>query len=550
MKKFFFDYDKEQHHFSDYRLHIILLLTCLFFLVLFLRLFFLSSSSSLSQKREERFLVEQGLPAWRYDIVDRHQQPLALSYRAFHIGMNPQHFHQLDSRQQALLRDLLELSEEEVEEYAQKTSFSYFRKHYELSASALASLSSISFIQIEPLLKRFYPLQEATAPLLGFTDDTGRGLEGLELVFNEYLAQKQQDEQFWRSPRGEKKYLSAPDFSSKTSLELSIDSRIQQILYEELKRTFSEFDMDSLSAVVLDPQDFSALAIASYPSINPQKRPAYSQAYRLLAAEHAFEPGSVIKPLTLAFLAEKDQRVYAEIVKTSPGYFSLNEETIRDVRDFGTLSFEDILRVSSNVGVAKLVLKYSQGSLLDFWKNLALINGSQIEFYPESFGDIPPFIQQGSFSEALLGYGYGMKMNLLQLAQLYGVIAGDGTIAPLTCLAQRIGRSERQRVFQEETVAKMRHYLKAPVQKQGTARRAHCKDISIAGKTGTVRKLNDSGQYDKIYNSYFVSFFPADNPKYVIALYAENPRGKYYGGLICAPMVKRMAKPLMCLPEY
>ena len=547
MKNIFYDYEKEQHHFSIKRLSVLFFIAFLLFLILVMRLFYMTHISAIGEKKQKRFLHQSATTSWRSDILDSRGQPLALSYFSYDIGIHPQMLSILPDSSKEKLKEVLDIDSQFLESFTQKKKFSYLVKSKVISAKDLKILKEVPHLTIDKYVRRYYPLGEIAAPLLGFIDNRGQGIEGLEYVFNDYLLKNKDFGSYWSSPRGEKKFIGASSLHKFESLELSIDSRIQTLLFKELEETYNNFDMHAISAVVLNPEDFSLKAIVSYPSFDPHHRPAYSDIYRLKPAGDIFEPGSVIKPLTLACLLDKEPHIVSEKISTAPGYFDIDNNKIRDIRNYGLLSLEDILKVSSNVGISKLVLKYSDGQLLNFWQQFSLMQGSQVEFRPETTGDLAGYIPEGSFSEAILGFGYGLKINLIQLAQLYGVIAGDGYFRPVTLLADPHSQREGIKVISDHTRNLLRQYLKAPVS-EGTARRAFLSDLDIAGKTGTARRTNENGEYEKVYNSFFVGFFPADNPKYVIAIYADDPKVQYYGGVVCAPIVKKLAHQLMQLP--
>lgn len=548
MKQLFFDINKQQHHFSLGRMSALFIIAIILFVVLAIRLFWLTHVSNLKDKRDTRFIQTESDHRWRHNIVDRHNQPLALAYYVYHIGLAPGKLASYTHDQKKQLESLLEINEQELEQFSQKKKFGYLRKSLTLSFEKLAQLRKLPHLTVDKQLRRYYPLGECTSPLIGFINHQGHGSEGLEYVFDKALVLEQNLALTWSSPRGQKKLLSTPSLASEHSLRLSIDSRLQSLLYTKVKEIFSRYSMHSLSAVILSPLDFSLQAVVSYPSYDPHQRPAYDHNYRLKAISDIFEPGSVIKPLTMAFLLEENPQLVHETVKTDPGYFYLDNHRIRDLGNNGTLTLEDILVHSSNVGISKLVLENASGKLCDFWSQFSLMQGSQIEFRPEGHGDLPKYILPGSFSEATMSFGYGFKMNLIQLAQLYAVIAGDGTFKPVTLLAGDKSHREDKQIFSEQTVLKMRQILQAPVAR-GTAKRAFCEDVAVAGKTGTARRLDKDGQYEQVYNSFFAGFFPADNPRYVIAVYADDPKEQYYGGVICAPLVGEIAKSLMQLPE-
>lgn len=547
MKNIFYDYEKEQHHFSTKRLSVLFFIAALLFFILVTRLFFITNISEIREKREKRFLRQGTVTSWRSDILDSRGQPLALSYYVYDIGMHPTKLSNLSELDKSKVKQILAIDSVSLKNFIKKKQFSYLVKSKVLTSEELKVLRSIPNMTLDKHIKRYYPLGEITAPLLGFVNHQGEGIEGLEGVFNRYLKRNNDSGEYWSSPAGDKKFISTSPVSQDNSLKLSIDNRIQTLLFRELEKTYKQFNMHAISAVIMSPKDFSLKAVASYPSYDPHHRPSYSDIYRLKPAGDIFEPGSVIKPLTLACLLDKEPSIASLEVQTEPGFFYVDNNKIRDIRNYGALSLEDILKVSSNVGIAKLVLEYSNGDLFNFWQSLSLMQGSQVEFRPETAGDLTSYIPQGSFSEAILGFGYGLKMNLIQLAQLYGIIAGDGSYRPVTLLADPHADREGVKVVSERTKNLLRQYLKAPVE-HGTARRAFLSDLAIAGKTGTARRTNESGEYEKIYNSFFVGFFPAEEPEYVIAIYADDPKEQYYGGIVCAPIVKNIAHQLMQLP--
>ena len=546
MRKFLFDIDRQQHHFSLERLSLILLGAFIVFLILCTRLYYVTHHLDLSDKKDDRFVHKKKENFWREDILDTKHQPLALSHYCYDIGFNPKKLPSISVSEEKKILEVLKISQEQWAEFLKKERFSYVKKNSILTKEQLQFLKSISWVQLEKKIQRTYPLGPASAHLLGFISPKGVGLEGLEYVFDQSLKQNAFNETYWSSPKGQKKYLTSYDKAQGVPLVLSIDSRMQSLIYEACRKNVMKFPMESFSAVLMDIETFSLRALVTYPSYDPAHRPAYDSRYRMKALADTFEPGSVIKPVTMAFLLEKNPSIVNQSIETSPGYYSVDRELVQDIRNYGKLNLEGILIHSSNVGISKLVLNNFPGELLSFWKVFDLIQGSQVEFRPEGHGLLPNYIHPGSFSEATLSFGYGLKMNLVQLAQIYATMIGDGNFQAVTLLDRQVNR-EKISIFSQSTVEKMRELLKAPVEK-GTAKRAFSEQVSIGGKTGTVRRLSDQGVYEKVYNSYFVGFFPADNPKYVLALYADNPQKQYYGGLVCAPVAQQVVPKIMNLP--
>jgi cell division protein FtsI (penicillin-binding protein 3) len=283
------------------------------------------------------------------------------------------------------------------------------------------------------------------------------------------------------------------------------------------------------------------LAMANHPSYNPNKRTGQKPAARRnRAATDLFEPGSTIKPLTVAAALQNDLVTPDTIIDTSPGYIRVDGKTIRDHRDYGRLQVSDVLTKSSNVGVTRLALRMGEHRLPRFFSRFGLGEETQLRFPGESQGVLPWRTQWRDIEQATLSYGYGLSMTVLQLARAYAVFANEGKRVPLT-LRKRPTRPEGQQVLDPGVARQVLTMLRSVVSREGTARRAQVAGYEVAGKTGTVHKVTSNGYADDRYIAVFAGMAPAADPRYVTAVVVDDPRGEdYYGGLVAAPAFSRI----------
>ncbi|HZQ61331.1 MAG TPA: penicillin-binding protein 2, partial [Casimicrobiaceae bacterium] len=321
------------------------------------------------------------------------------------------------------------------------------------------------------------------------------------------------------------------------NLQLSIDSRIQYLAFRELKDAVLENEARGGSIVALDVTTGEVLALANYPTYNPNNRDTYDTARaRNRAIVDLFEPGSTLKPFTAAAAIEAGMVGPDSLIDTAPGRLTIGHRTIHDSHPEGMLTVSQVLQKSSNVGAAKLALAMPPRNLWRILVASGFGSSPRTGFPGEAFGRLPDYRTWKPIEQATVSYGHGISVSLLQVARAYSVFATDGELKPLTFL-KRETPVEGARVISPKTARMVRAMLETVTQPGGTALQARVTGYRVAGKTGTAHKLMGATYARDSYISSFVGFAPASAPRIVIAVMIDQPgAGRYYGGEVAAPV--------------
>ena len=504
----------------------------------------------LQSEGADRYLDRVSQVARRGIVTDRRGEVLALSTPVDSIAADPRVL-TADTPHLGLLAEALDLPLRELQgrldRYAQRR-FMYLKKRLPPGRAEyvlkVADAAGIDGVHIERQHWRYYPEGEVFAHLLGFTGVEDEGQEGLEKAYDRELRGENgqklvlrdgrrrvvEDVENIRSPRDGR------------NLALSLDARLQYFAYRELKAAVHRHRAIAGSAVLLDARTGEVLAMVNQPGYNPNgNRSNKDGRLRNRAVTDVFEPGSTMKPFVVAAALQQGVVEAAAVVDTSPGRLRVANFTVSDHKDLGLIDLATLLSRSSNVGAAKLALALDKA---DYWEILDAFGfgHSAMTGYPaESSGYLPHYRDWVPVDQATLSYGYGVSASALQLAGAYAVLANDGVKLPLSLLKQeRVPPGER--VLDAGVANAVRHMLEGVTGPEGTAPEARVPGYRVAGKTGTVKKLGPNGEYsDDRYRALFVGMAPVSNPRFVMAVIVDEPRGKhYYGGLVAAPVVSNV----------
>jgi cell division protein FtsI (penicillin-binding protein 3) len=379
--------------------------------------------------------------------------------------------------------------------------------------------------------------------IVGFTDIDDQGQEGIELAYDEWLSGNPGAKRVIKDGKGrvveQVENIRSP--SPGKDLKLSIDRRLQFIAYRELKAAVSKHKARSGSAVILDSRSGEILAMVNSPSYNPNAvRGRRSSSLRNRAVTDVFEPGSTIKPFTVAAAMEQGRFKPHTPIDVSPGQMKVGRYLVRDNRNYGRIDVATVLRKSSNVGASKIALSMQPETLWKLFSNLGFGESPYSQFPGESSGRLPHFSDWSSFEQATLSFGYGLSVTPLQLARAYGVLANDGVRMPVSLL--KLDQPEKGvRVLRKSTARAVVKMLEAVVTSEGTAPLAAVPGYRVAGKTGTAKKSVAGGYAEDKYLSLFVGLAPASDPRLVMAVFIDEPKGKeYYGGLVAGPVFSKV----------
>jgi len=498
----------------------------------------------LRKQGDVRTIRVESIDAHRGVVTDRYDEPLAVSTPVQTIWANPSEANPSEARLTNLAR-LLDINEaslrQRLEEYSGR-EFIYLRRKVQPDLARMVLELEIDGIYTRQEYRRYYPAGEVTAHVVGFTDIDERGQEGIELAYNQWLSGETGRKRVLKDNRGRviKDLTLIRDASPGQNLALSIDLRLQYLAYRELKAVVAAHNARGGTLVMLDVDTGEVLAMVNQGSYNPNDRSQLAaENLRNKAITDLFEPGSTMKPITMAAALESGSYSVNSTIDTNPGFRRFGRFTIRDHRNYGVMDMTEIIVKSSNVGISRIATDLGGDVIRDLYARLGLGQPTGIGFPGEAVGVLPSPPKWRPVEEATLSYGYGMSVNALQLAQAYMVIANGGVRYPLSLVRQN-KKPEGQRVLSEQVTLQVRNMLREAVSR-GTGKRAQPGFYSAGGKTGTVHLVGAQGYEDSQYKAIFAGMAPIDNPRLVTVVAVDAPQsGEYYGGEVAAPVFSRV----------
>jgi cell division protein FtsI (penicillin-binding protein 3) len=495
----------------------------------------------LNKQADSRHLRTEIITAHRGTITDRNGEPLAISTPVDSVWANPKELALAEDKMPQLAR-ALELDEQSLIRqitFSMNKDFVYLRRHLSPDQADKVMALKLPGVNVQREYRRYYPAGEVVGHLVGFTDIDDKGLEGLELEFNHWLAGESGAKRVLKDRLGrsvENVESIRPPHHGK-DLRTSIDLRIQYVAYRALKAAIQVNNAESGSIVVLDTHTGEVLAMANQPTYNPNDRSQMQpERYRNRAITDIFEPGSSIKPLIVTAALESGRYRPSSIIDTGPGYVKVGAKTIEDTHNLGRISLTTILARSSNVGATKLAMSLQPDQL---WKTMTEFGIGSLTasgFPGESAGTLTHYNHWQPISQATLAYGYGLSVTPLQLAQAYAMLGSNGVLHPVSLVAlEQPGEGEQ--MVTKESAAAVRRMLEEVIRPGGTGTGAAVAGYRIAGKTGTSWKFAAGGYSKDKYISIFAGLAPASDPRLAAVIVIDEPSGgKYYGGDVAAPV--------------
>ncbi|MCL2523472.1 MAG: penicillin-binding protein 2 [Betaproteobacteria bacterium] len=522
----------------------LLLMAALFALII--RAFYLQviQNDFLQEKGDSRYRRDIEVSASRGRIVDRHGDMLAVSTPMQSIWAIPADARTMTATQKQQLAGMLEMTARELDgRIAADKNFVYLRRQVSPESGERIAALKLPGIHQEKEYRRFYPAGDMTAHIVGFTGVDDKGLEGVELAFQQSLLGRPGNRTVIRDRRGnivEDVGAMRPPQDGK-DIRLALDSKIQYLAYSQLKATVDAHRAKAGGAVVIDARSGEILALANWPAYNPNNRQNLSGApLRNRAITDAFEPGSVLKPFIAALALEQGKLTINTPIHTEPGRMTLNGATITDPYPHGVLTVAGVIQKSSNIGSAKIALGFSPREMWELYDKLGFGQTPSLGFPGEIGGRLRPWKSWRPIEQATMSYGHGISVSLIQLARAYTVFANDGEVMPLSLLQVDEMPVRGERVFSPQTVRETRLMLEMVVQPGGTAPRARVAGYRVGGKSGTAYKIED-GAYARKYVASFVGVAPISDPRLVIAVMIDEPSLGHYGGDVAGPAFSRIA---------
>ena len=495
----------------------------------------------LRNQGDARHIRKLPIAAHRGMILDRNGEPLAISTPVHSVWVNPQDVSK-EKRVLAPLTQLLDLDLNRIHKKIvanERREFLYLKRRIAPSLAKQVKELNITGVSLQREYKRYYPTGEVAAHIVGFTNVDDIGQEGLELTHEASLHGEPGLKRMIRDSRG--RFVeggeSLREAKPGQNINLSIDLRIQHLTHQALKATVKKFNAKAGTAVVLDVRTGEVLAMANQPSFNPNNRRGLRVTdFRNRAVTDLFEPGSTVKPFTVATGLKSGLFTLDTIINTHPGQFRVSGHTIKDFKDYGQINVATLIQKSSNIGASKIALALPPEKLWQGFSAFGLGEPTGAYFPGEAVGHLPDQQSWRKLDRATLAYGYGLATTALQMARAYMVIANGGILRPVSMMKIDSATNGR-RVYSSDLMQEVLLMMEKVVATGGTGRRAAVNNYRVAGKTGTVKKAGRGGYADKRYLSLFAGVIPASNPRLAMVVMVDDPKGKeYYGGLVAAPV--------------
>jgi cell division protein FtsI (penicillin-binding protein 3) len=497
------------------------------------------STEFLQKQGASRYARTLELPATRGKITDRNGQVLASSMPVKAIWAIPEDVSEAPPEKVRELARLLDMSERDLRKKLDSDrSFVYLKRQVEQETADKIAKLGIPGIEARKEYKRYYPEGEVMAHIVGFTNVEDAGQEGMELAYQKNLAGITGSRRVIKDRLGrivEDIGSVRPPHDGK-DLTLSIDRKIQYIAFSHLKEAVDKHKAKAAGIVVLDVQTGEVLALANLPTYNPNDRSVLTGAQlRNRVLTDTFEPGSIMKPFTIALALENGIVTPNTVIQTSPGQMTIGTATIHDSHAHGPLTVTQVLEKSSNIGTTKIALQMQPQQMWEMFTSVGFGQQPKLGFPGAVAGRVRPYKSWRPIEQATMSYGHGISTSLIQMAHSYMIFARDGEMIPLTfqkSTDQPIGH----RVVSEKTARQVRDMLEMATGPTGTAPKAQVPGYRVAGKTGTAYKLV-GGRYASKYVASFVGFAPVSNPRIIVAVMVDEPsNGMHFGGDVAAPV--------------
>lgn len=546
-----------KHPSTNYRSFIVGFLFSLAMLVFGGRLFYLHviNSAFLQQYGDQRSTVSVAEQAERGVLYDRNHNLIAMSTLVYSLGGDPAILLNSENTIEKIATEL-SMQPNHLFDYLQQhqnKQYVYLQRNVTPQQAIKIKQWNLPGIIVRDASRRFYPLSEIFSSITGFTNIDGKGQEGLERSFDQSLRGSSGKKIILRDRFGRQiqEVRSVRTSEDGSDFSLSIDMRLQYLAYRELVKTVAEHSATGGVVVIMQPKTGEILAMVSLPTFNPNNRATLGERYfRNRAAIDVFEPGSVLKPF-VAVTALEQGYTSSSLVKTAPGHYFVSGKLISDSNNLGEITLSQIVQLSSNVGISKVALSLSAQ---DLWSNLDKFGfgrSTNSAFPWEAHGTLHSYDLWTPLDQATMSFGYGVSVTALQLARAYSALANEGILPSVSFLKKQPNSNQHDgiRVISPHIASQVVSMLEKVISPQGTGYRARISGYRVAGKTGTVRKIESTGYAQDRYLSLFVGIAPVHDPALVMVTIIDDPKkGHFYGGQIAAPLFAKVSsKALMLL---
>lgn len=514
---------------------------------------------SLTKRADLQYGTVKTLRPQRGLIWDRRMRKMAVNIDVDSLYAVPSQIEDIEYLS-LRLSPIIKVSSEDLRERLfrkrQKDFIWLMRRLDEETSHRVRKLKKILRLEAIGLLtesKRFYPKGQTASHIIGYTNIDNEGIEGIELKYDEYLRGKRKKVFNNRDARGRSLSKGIEEATAGNNILLTIDETIQYIVEREIEKAMQEWKARAATAIMMNPMSGEILAMANCPTYDPNlpgRSPGYKRRNR--AITDIYEPGSTFKSILAAAALEEGIVEVDEEFDVSKGYIVVGGKAIRDIHRHETLTFKDVIQRSSNVGAVQVGLRLGEEKYYKYMRRFGFGEKTGIDLPGEVRGILRSPGDWSGTSLAALSIGQEIGVTPLQILRAYSAIANGGLlmrpyivseiISPEGEVIKRFSPKVVRRVISHETAESLKEILKTVVEEGGTGHRAYIKGNLVAGKTGTAQMVDpETGSYSKDkYVSSFVGFVPADNPRIALIVVVYEPEGTRYGGVVAAPVFKRI----------
>jgi len=513
-------------------------------------------SQWLSQAASDQYEKSLTISGKRGNIYDRNQREMAVSIDVASIAAYPARIKNIEDTAEKLA-EILKLDSRKIrQKLTLDKSFVWIKRKTTARESQMVKESKLSGIDFVPEFNRFYPNRTLAAQALGFTGLDGKGLEGIEFYYNQQLQGAEGKITIFEDALGNGFKSESRQLASNSghNLILTIDGNIQYITESALIEAVNQYSASSAMAIVMQPRTGAILAIAHFPTLNPNSYRTFDRSlWRNRTITDPFEPGSTMKIFSAAAALESGNIKYNDIFYCENGAYKIGKNVVHDSSKHGWLSLQQIIKFSSNIGAIKISEKVGAKTLYQTFQNFGFGTRSGVDCPGETTGSLSHYSSWSEIDIGAISFGHGIAVSAVQLIAAVSAIANDGILMKPYIVMEITDQNDIsvksfkpqqvRRVISARTAGIVKKILKTVITKGGTGVNAALDRYSVCGKTGTARKLDEKGKYsDSKHVASFVGFTPADKPEIAVLVIIDEPQGNYYGGIVAAPVFKKIAQ--------
>ena len=510
--------------------------------------------SQIASDQYEKSLTTAGK---RGIIYDRNRREMAVSIEVTSVAAYPGRIADIQATAEALAGKLNLSARKIQQKLALDKKFVWIKRQTTAKETRTVKDLKLPGIEFVQEYNRYYPNTTLAAQALGFTGLDGKGLEGLEFYYNRQLKGLRNTSKVFIDARGngfsraEDKQLAD---TSGHNLVLTIDGNIQYITESALLEAVDQYMADSAMAIVMQPQTGAVLAIAHYPTINPNSYLKFDRSlWRNRTVTDPFEPGSTMKIFSAAAALEYGNIKHNDLFFCENGSYKIGKNVVHDIGKHGWLSLQQIIKFSSNIGAVKISEKVGSKNLYHTLQTFGFGTKTGIDCPGETTGSLFHYSSWSNMDIGAISFGHGIAVSAVQLITAVSAIANDGILMKpyiVKEISDQMGNpvnsvkpAKVRRVISSRTARILQNILKTVISEDGTGINAALDRYSVCGKTGTARKIDEEGRYsNKKHIASFVGFTPSENPAIAILVVIDEPKGNHYGGVVAAPVFKKIAQ--------